>query len=195
MSLTMEPIEQLAQEIFDGTNLALRDARAKDVLQVARDSLTSWKKLSSERGFQLVGVSVYLPEELAYTQRELLKEEFAKLGFEYDNVGENPTNINKNTVNTELKESYCAQGVSVSPHPEFEPRGTPLQKFYIDPDKLQKESNLSQSNDNKNDHKISLRFSPKMDAPKLKDKAVYKPGVKPSAPMPRMDLTIRPMRL
>ena len=102
----------------------------------------------------LVGIDLYLPDQLANAQRLLLKTAFTARGFQLD------------------------------------VRGMPLQRFYIYDNELEKTADSR--NDNRNDYQLSLKFSPQIDSPRLKDRAVYKPGEKPPAPIPRMDLTIRP---
>jgi hypothetical protein len=195
--------EQVMKDIYNQVNNELALANDKpDLLGIIQQYLPNWQKLSREQGFNLVGIEVYLPRELENAQRNNLKHEFTKQGFKYENLGEELINdqsvANTNKLANFNPNSAAKSGVVVTPHPELDMRGMPLEKFYLEEDKLQNQATLQatkqtrNTKDATNDYQLSLRFSPKMEGPKLKDRAVYKPGEKPPAPTPRIDFRIRP---
>ena len=180
----------LAASIFNRANAKLAGNENANVLGVVQEQLHEWQQLTKDNGFSLVGIDLYVPDQLANAQRLLLKTEFAARGFQYEEQNSPVKNTYDATLSNTALDSANPGGASVTSHPELNVRGMPLQRYYIYDDELEKTANSS--NDNRNDYQLSLKFSPQIDSPRLKDRAVYKPGEKPPAPIPRMDLTIRP---
>ena len=180
----------LATSIYNRANAKLAGNGNANVLGVVQEQLHEWQQLTKDNGFSLVGIDLYLPDQLANAQRLLLKTEFAARGFQYEEQNSPIKNTYDATLGNTALDSANPGGASVTSHPELNVRGMPLQRFYIYDDELEKTANSS--NDNRNDYQLSLKFSPQIDSPRLKDRAVYRPGEKPPTPMPRMDLTIRP---
>ncbi len=205
MTDILRSAEQLADTILKEVNVSLdASGDSKHMLGVVNQSLTAWKQLSRDHGFEIVGIDVYLPEQLAEAQRKLLKDAFARQGFKFENIGQERLVNDHNMEMTQGLDSHKSDpqesgGSAYKSHPEIDVRGMPLQRFYIDADILQEQAESRTTNKannkeaNKNELKLSLKFSPKMEGPKLKDRAVYKPGDKPPAPTPRMDITLRPL--
>jgi hypothetical protein len=188
----VEVIKKLADSMV--ANFNQNHATHENTLGIIKHSLPEWKTMLNNNGYALVGVNVYLQAQLENAQRRRLKTEFEQHGFKYENIGEPLTHddtltniLSNNSSSVNVAQSGGSPYLS---HPELDMRGTPLEKFYIDEEELN--ATNTHKADNRNDYQLSLRFSPSMAGPKLKDRVVYKPGIKPPAPAPRIDLRIRP---
>ena len=189
--------QKLADAIYKGVDDDFGDVRHNEhTLHVVRESLQQWQELSRRHGFELVGVDVYLSAQLEYAQREALKRGFKKRGFQYEDIGMQPTLDSNQTMGSRLDGSdsraTLGGGSPYTSHPEIDARGMPLQRFYISEEDLKDTVDSSDKTDSKNDHQLTLKFSPRMQGQKLKDVAVHKLGAKPPAPMPGIALTLRP---
>lgn len=187
--------QKLAEVIFNGMDSS-SNYPSSYTLETVQQSLAQWQELTVQHGFELVGVNIYLPSQLALAQREALKQQFLQHGFHYENVGEQLTAESSPSLTTGVEataNNTAAGGSNYIPHPELDMRGMPLQRFYLDEQELTATNTDKSRTESSNDYQLSLRFSPSPgEGTKLKDKVVYKPGAKPPAPTPRIDLTIRP---